>query len=62
MGITITNGPNGELEIDIDSADTVGQVAPADYYHELQITLGGLVTTLAFGIITLKRDSAAPGP
>lgn len=61
-GITITDGPNGELEIDIASSDTVGFIAPLEYYHELQMTLGGDVTTLVFGKITLKREIVSPGP
>lgn len=61
-GIVITDGPNGGVRVDLGSGDTATRLAPADYYHELQMTLGGLVTTLVYGIITLKKDRAAPGP
>ncbi len=61
-GITITDAVAGEGEIALDSADTVGRVAPLDYYQELQITLAGKVTTIMFGIISLSKDIAAPGP
>ncbi len=61
-GVVIVNGPAGDIRIDIPSADTVGLRAPAVYYHEIQITLAGKPTTIAFGNITLKRDIAAPGP
>ena len=61
-GVTITDGPAGEVEVDFDSADTVGLRAPLDYYHELQMTLVGAVTTLVYGNITVKRDVASPGP
>ena len=60
-GITITDAVNGAFEVIIDSADTVGLKAPLDYYHEIQITLGALVTTLSRGIVTLKREIVAPG-
>lgn len=61
-GIVIVDGPNGKIQIDIDSDDTGGLEAPKAYYHEVQITLAGKVNTLVFGNITLKREIAAPGP
>lgn len=61
-GITITAPATGDLQVDLDSADTVTFKAPLAYYHELQLTVGGFVTTVAFGIITIERDIAAPGP
>jgi hypothetical protein len=61
-GIVITDGPNGAVRVDLGTGDTTGYLAPADYYHELQMTLGGLVTTVVYGIISLKRDRATPGP
>ncbi len=60
-GIVITDGPNGEFEVTLASADTTGRKAPADFYHEIQMTLAGLVTTLIRGIITLKREVIDPG-
>jgi hypothetical protein len=61
-GVTITDAANGAFKIEIDSADTVGLLAPGEYYHEVQMTLGTDVTTLVHGIITLNRDIVAPGP
>ncbi len=61
-GVVITDAVNGAFRVDLGSGDTVALAAPADYYHEVQITLGGLVTTIVRGIITLKRDSISPGP
>ena len=60
-GITITNGPNGEATITLASADTTGLQTPADYYHEIQSVLTK-TTTIMYGILTLKRDLASPGP
>lgn len=61
-GIVITDAPNGAIRIDLGSGDTVGFTAPRDYYHELQITLGGFVTTIMFGQLQLLRDAITPGP
>lgn len=61
-GVVIVDAPNGDIRIDIDSTDTVALRAPVTYYHEVQITLAGKVTTIAFGNITIKREIAAPGP
>jgi hypothetical protein len=61
-GVTITDAANGEFKVELDSADTVGLSAPGEYYHEVQMTLGTDLTTLAHGIITLNRDIVAPGP
>jgi hypothetical protein len=61
-GVTITDGANGEFEVSLASADTVGLSSPGKYYHEIQMTLSGVGTTLVQGIITLKRDIIAPGP
>ncbi len=61
-GITVTDAVNGEGEIALDSGDTVALTAQLDYYQELQITLSGKPTTIMFGVITLKKDLAAPGP
>ncbi len=61
-GITVTDAVNGEGEVALDSADTVARLAPLDYHQELQITLSGKPSTVMFGVITLKKDLAAPGP
>ena len=51
----ITDAPNGVGRVDLAAADTAA-LTEGDYYQELQITLGGFVTTVLFGIITLKKD------
>lgn len=63
-GITITNPTNGDVEIDLASADTAGLrvTNPRELYHELQLQLAGKVTTVLFGVITLRRDIVVPGP
>lgn len=61
-GIVITDAPNGGIRIDLGSGDTVAFVAPKAYYHEVQIVLGGLTTTMLFGTLTLSRDGIPPGP
>ena len=64
-GIVLVTPASGQIRIDIDSADTVGEKAAAEqtkYYHELQMVLGGKTTTVMFGVITLSRDIIAPGP
>lgn len=61
-GITLTNAVAGEGEVVVDEVDTTGLKAPDDYYHELQVELGGETTTVLFGLIQLKRDIIAPGP
>lgn len=61
-GITVTDPVNGAGEIALNSADTIGFKAPGDFYQELQIQLATKPTTIMFGIITLKKDLAAPGP
>ena len=61
-GVVLVDAPNGDIQIDLASADTVALRAPNTYYHEGQITLAGKVTTFVFGNINLKREIAAPGP
>ena len=63
-GITITDAVNGEVEIDLASADTTGLKVtnPRELYHELQLQLSGKTTTVLFGVITLRKDIVAPGP
>ncbi len=61
-GVVLVDAVNGDIRVDIDSVDTVALRAPNVYYHEVQITLAGKVTTIAFGNITLNREIIAPGP
>lgn len=58
-GITVTDAANGELDVDLDPADTA-DVRGGDYYHELEIidSLGNKATS-AYGTITILADSIA---
>ena len=60
-GITIPAPTTGDIEVDLASVDTTGR-KPGEFYHELQVVLGGKTTTVLFGIITLRRDIVVPGP
>jgi hypothetical protein len=60
-GITVTDEPNGEAQVDLASADTVGQRATLEYYHELQVTEGILPVTTMFGVFKLVKELLAPG-
>ena len=53
-GITITDAVNGVLEVALVPADTA--TLKGDFYHELQMVLGGETSTVAFGQINIKRD------
>lgn len=56
-GIVLTDAANGAIRIDLGPGDTSGRKAPDDYYHELQIVLGGFTTTVMWGKFTLRRDA-----
>ncbi len=60
-GITVTDAPNGEAQVDLVSADTVGQRATLEYYHELQVTDGTDPVTTMFGVFKLVKELLAPG-
>ena len=60
-GITFADATNGQGVIALDSDDTSG-LLPGDYYHELQITLTGLTSTLMYGVMTVTQDLLEPGP
>lgn len=53
-GITITDGPNGELTVALDPADTAD--LRGDHYHELQIVTGGKTSTVLFGKVAVLKD------
>ena len=53
-GIAVTDVPNGILEITIDPADT--DALAGDYYHELQMTQGGNISTVLYGQATIVKD------
>ena len=61
-GIVLTDAVNGDIRIDLGSGDTVTFTAPKTYYHEIQIVLSSLTTTIMYGNIVLARDIIAPGP
>lgn len=61
-GITIVSAVDGTISIALASADTVGLTAPKEYYHELQMVLSSLTTTVMYGKFELVRENIAPGP
>ncbi len=61
VGITVTDAPAGDAEVKLESADTVGQRATLEYYHELQVTDGTDPVTTMFGIFKLVKELLAPG-
>jgi len=61
-GITILTPTSGTIQIVLDSDDTVGLAAPKEYYHELQMVLATLTTTIMYGKFELVRENIAPGP
>jgi hypothetical protein len=60
-GITVTDAVNGVAQVDLASADTVGQRATLEYYHELQVTISTVPVTTMFGVFKLKKELIAPG-
>jgi hypothetical protein len=53
-GVTITDGPNGRVDVAISAADT--SALSGDYYHELEVTISSSVSTVLFGTVTIKKD------
>lgn len=53
-GITITDGPNGELRVDLAPADT--EDLTGSHYHELEMILGGSTSTVAYGQMDIRTD------
>ncbi|QQP93559.1 hypothetical protein IGS68_33605 (plasmid) [Skermanella sp. TT6] len=59
-GITITNAAAGELQIDLEPADTVS--LSGDFYHELQLTdASGAVTTPLKGVMHIRKQLVVGG-
>jgi len=56
-GIAISNQTThqGQCVVSLQSADTL-YVDPAVLYHEADVTLGGLKSTVVFGKVTLERS------
>ncbi len=50
-GITITDGPNGRCDVQIDEADT--EALKGDHYHELRVVLAGETSTASFGKVEI---------
>ena len=55
-GVVINDGPTGRADITLDPADTTALAGV--YYHELQVTLGGNVSTVFYGSVTIAKDLA----
>jgi hypothetical protein len=53
-GITITNPANGQFEVAIDPVDTAD--LKGDYYHEIEMVLNGVVSTVLTGTVTIQPD------
>ncbi len=53
-GITLTAPTLGELRVDLDPADTAD--LKGSFYHELEMVLAGVTSTVAFGQIDVKKD------
>jgi len=54
-GITITNGPLGQLRITLDAADTAG-LNPRTYFHELKVVISGERDTVLVGNFVLLES------
>lgn len=55
-GVTITDAGNGEIEIQIDPADT--EEMDGSYYHECEVTDGsGEVSTIFTGVFYISEDT-----
>ncbi len=53
-GVVITNGPLGQVRVSLVPADTAA--LKGEHYQELEMTLGGLVSTVAFGPVDILVD------
>jgi len=54
-GITISDGPNGEITIGMSVSDS--DQTPGDYFYDLQMTdLGSLITTILKGDYEVIQD------
>tara|TARA_R110002096_G_scaffold288387_1_gene482127 strand:+ start:715 stop:1074 length:360 start_codon:yes stop_codon:yes gene_type:complete len=55
-GVAINDGPTGRADITLDPADTAS--LDGTYYHELQMTNAGFVSTVLYGSVTIAKDIA----
>ena len=53
-GITIINGPTGRVDVALVEADTA--LLKGDHYHELEMVLSTVTSTVAFGKLTIHKD------
>jgi transcription elongation GreA/GreB family factor len=53
-GVTVTDAVNGRVDVAIASADTAALAG--DYYHEIQVTMGGDISTVLYGTVTIVKD------
>ncbi len=51
----VSGGVSGQLVISIDGNDTA-DLRGGDYYHEVELVFGGKVTTVLYGVATLRTD------
>ena len=51
-GVTVTDGPGGVCTVALVPADTLA-VAPGIYYHECEVTVSGIVSTVLIGHVTI---------
>lgn len=54
-GINLVDPIHGYVEIDLLPADTL-LLTPGDYRHQCEVTLAGVVSTVAAGAMTLLAD------
>jgi len=55
-GITLIDAATGRIDITLDPADT--ESLAGTYYHELQMTDTGVVSTVLYGSVTIVKDLA----
>ena len=53
-GIAIVDAVTGRADVTIDPSDT--EALAGDFYHELQVVLGGAVSTVLYGTVTIVKD------
>ena len=57
-GITITDGPNGRIDIALAETDTVNLSANGIYYHELWMTSGTNEFPVLYGKVNGKKKGS----
>jgi len=53
-GVTLIDAATGRIDITLDPADT--ESLAGTYYHELQMTDTGVVSTVLYGSVTIVKD------